>query len=141
MSDLNNALLGVAARDRASMRGTSPEDRIAAMEDRIARLERALTYAMQLPREIIITSGSTITPVTWSEDGRIYLHSSSLTIDIERKPHARQHVIDLNVNTDAVCAYCYDIEQIKADLLSDLLWLDEICAYCDTGTPPDPWPT
>lgn len=141
MSDLNSPLVGVAARDRASMRGTSAEDRVREMEARIERLERALTYAMQLPREIVITSNSTITPVTWSPDGRIYLRSSSLTIDIERKPHARQHVIDLNVNTAAVCAACYDIEQIKADLLSDLLWLDEICAYCDTGTPPVPWPT
>lgn len=141
MSTLNNAAVGVAARDRASIRGTSPEDRIAALEARIAQLERALAYQTQIPREVVIMKDDKYIPVPWSPDGRIYIHSSDGSIEIARDPHARIHAIDLTVDTDFVCATCYDIDQIKSDLLEDLIWLDEICEYCNDGTPPDPWPT
>lgn len=135
MSDLNNPLVGVAARDRASMRGTSPEDRIAGLEDRIARLERALTYAMQLPREIVLISNETYEPVPFDSDGRLYMRSaespgSTSSTDIGRRPHARQHVIDLVVNA----------EWIKARLLEDTDWLDVVCNYCDTAVAPPAWP-
>lgn len=133
MSDLNNPLVGVAARDRASMRGTSPEDRVAALEDRIARLERALTYQMQIPREIVLISNETYEPVPFDSDGRLYMRSAEdptvSSIDIGRRPHARQHVIDLVVN----------IDWVMARILENTTFLDEICAYCDTATPPAPW--
>lgn len=134
---LNNDLSGVAARDRASIRGTSQADRIAGLERRIAQLERALAYQMQLPRGIVIISGETYTPVLFDGDGWIYLRSAVTapatvpSIDIGRRPHARQHVIDQVV----------DIDWIKARLLEDTDWLDEVCNYdCDSGTPPTPWP-
>jgi hypothetical protein len=131
---LNNPLTGVAARDRASMKGTSQGDRVAALEARIAQLERALAYQTQLPREIVIISGETYTPVPFDGDGRLYMRSAEdptvSSIDIGRRPHARQHVIDLVVN----------IDWIKARLLEDLVFLGNICAYCDPGTVPPPWP-
>lgn len=135
---LNNTLSGVAARDRASIRGTSQADRIAALERRIDQLERALAYQMQLPRDVVIISGSTYVPVPFDGDGHLYLRSAEeaagdgdvSSIDIGRRPHARQHVIDLVVNANWV----------KAILLDDTDWLDEICAYCSTSTPPAPWP-
>lgn len=135
---LNNPLVGVAARDRASIRGDSQRDHIAALERRIAQLERALAYQMQIPRDVVIISGSTYTPVLFDGDGHLYLRSAEedtgdgtiSSIDIGRRPHARQHVIDLAIN----------IDWIKAKLLEDTTWLGEICAYCDTSTPPDPWP-
>lgn len=135
---LNNPLSGVAARDRASIRGTSQVDRIAALERRIDQLERALAYQMQLPRDVVIISGGTYTPVPFDSDGHLYLRSAEedvgdgtiSSIDIGRRPHARQHVIDLVVN----------IDWIKAHLLDDTDWLDEICGYCGGGLPPSPWP-
>lgn len=131
---LNNPLTGVAARDRASMKGTSQGDRVTALEARIAQLERALAYQMQLPREVVIISNETFTPVPFDGDGRLYLRSAEDTtvssIDIGRRPHARQHVIDLVVN----------IDWIKARLHEDSAWLDEICQYCAGGALPPAWP-
>lgn len=135
---LNNPLVGVAARDRASIRGDSRDDRIAALERRIGQLERALAYQMQLPRDIVIISGSTYTPVPYDTDGHLYLRSAEeeagdgtiSSIDIGRRPHARQHVIDLAVN----------VEWIKAKLLEDTTWLEQICGFCDGEGDPGPWP-
>ena len=135
MATLNNDLVGVAAQDRARMRGENKDDRIAALEARIGQLERALAYQTQIPRDIVIISGGTYTPVTFDTAGHVYIRSQEdddgrESIDMGRRPHARIHAIDLLVN----------IEWIKARLLEDTDWLDEICAYCDTSTPPGPWP-
>jgi len=135
MATLNNDLVGIAAQDRARMRGENKDDRVAELEARVGRLERALAYQMQIPRDIVIISNDTYVPVTFDTEGHVYIRSQEdddgrSSIDIGRRPHARIHVMDLLVN----------IEWIKARLLEDTDWLDEICQYCDTSTPPAPWP-
>ena len=135
MGVLNNDLTGIAARERAVIKGTSKDAKIADLEARIGRLERALAYQMQIPRDIVIISNDSYVPVTFDTEGHVYIRSQEddagrSSIDIGRRPHARIHVIDLLIN----------IEWIKARLLEDTDWLDEICQYCDSSTPPDPWP-
>lgn len=135
MGKLNHDAVGIPAQDRARMRGENRDDRVAALEARIAQLERVLAYQLQVPREIVIISNESYTPVPFDSDGRLYLRSAEDTtvssIDIGRRPHARQHVIDLAVN----------IDWIKARLLEDTDWLNEVCNYdCDSGIPPTPWP-
>lgn len=102
---------------------------------RVDELERAL--ALDLKTYGGLTVNDFGTWVGLDHRRRHHLKSSDDSIVLTR-PEGLPYAVDLTVNTDQVCIDI--IECIKARILADPDFLDEICAYCDTGTPPAPWP-
>lgn len=130
---------GLAARDLRKMRGRDTGSAGMDALKRVRELERTISYMVQIPREIVIQTGERFTPVPFDKTGRLYLYSSDELVGVDRSPHARQHVIDLTLDTAAICAAV--LECIKAGLVADTDWLDVVCGYdCESGIPPDPWP-
>lgn len=121
-----------------------PVNRQRAVEQRLSAVERFLVYQLRPHRRIWLNAIGADGDVVISDREAEYLLTSedgSITLSKGTLHPTRNNVADLTVNTDFVCATCYDIEQIKHDLLQDLIWLDAICDYCGSGTPPPPWPT
>lgn len=128
---------GSAAQSIRAAVGVSRDEQAARLARQLDGVRRAIVLRDRDWRGLIITGGD-------HEGGRVTpdhkkftaIYSPDLTVIVEIGRHP--HELALKVDTDLVCTSI--TECIKAALLADTNWLDEICDYCDTSTPPDPWP-
>lgn len=103
---------------------------------RVDELERALALDLRTYGGLTINDFGT--QVGLDHRRRHHLKSSDDSITLTRL-EGLPYAVDVTVNGDVVCLDI--IECIKARLLADTDWLDEVCGYdCGSGVAPGPWP-
>lgn len=138
-ASLLHPVYGVAAADIRAAVGASQSARLATLHRQLDGVRRAIVLRDRDYRGFVIRqdgtgAGQRITP---NHQKFIGLDSPDDTILWS----GDEHDALARVNTDAVCATCYNPEQIKHDLLEDMIWMQVVCQFCDDGLPPTPWPT
>jgi len=104
------------------------------LQRRVDELERALVMDLRTYGGLTVNDFGTW--VGLDHRRRHHLKSSDGSISLT-PPEGLPYAVDLGVNTDVVCAAILDC--VMAGILANTDFLYEICKYCDTGTPPDPW--
>lgn len=108
-----------------------PINRLSAVEGRMDRVERFLVYQLRPHRRIKI-NGPDSDELALSDREAEYVFTSedgSIVLSKGTDHPTRNNVVDWALNLD----------QLKGDLLEDTDWLDQICGWCDSATPPT-WP-
>lgn len=145
-SSLLHPLYGSAARDIRGAVGASHGEQLDRLARQLDGVRRAIVLRDRDYRGLVISQAGTYLGARVTPDHKRYvsIYSPDDTIRVEAGRHP--HELALRVDTDVVCVECDcecpdpDIEAIKGRLLADTTFLGEICTYCDTGTPPSPWP-
>lgn len=135
VTSLLHPAYGSAARDIRAAVGVSPAARL----DRVARqldgVRRAIVLRDRHFRGIVIQQAGAYLGTRITPDHQQFVGVDCPDGSITFEQGADTHEITMCVDVDAI------IELVKAGLLADTAWLEQICNYCDTSTPPPPWPT
>lgn len=144
-SSLLHPAYGSAAQSIRAAVGVSRDEQTARLARQLDGVRRAIVLRDRDFRGFVIAggdhSGARVTP-DHKRFTEIGCPDGTVLIEVGEHPHK----LTLRVDVAAVCAACPPldpddiIEGVKGRLLADTAWLDEVCGYCDTGTPPPPWP-